>query len=101
MENYRQNRKILSEFAYYREHRKCLGKHEVFASMKRLEKLRGMSVVELVKRQRNLAGAIWRIRSEIRKGDKPHLLAEREARLKEKELELSEVNRLIGGEEKE
>ncbi len=101
VENYRQNRKILSEFAYYREHRKCLGKHEVFASMKRLEKLRGMSVVELVKRQRNLAGAIWRIRSEIRKGDKPHLLAEREARLKEKELELSEVNRLIGGEEKE
>lgn len=101
VENYRQNRKILSEFAYYREHHRCLGKHEIFAAVKRLEELRRMSVVELVKRQRNLAGAVWRIKSEIRKGDKPHLQAEREARLKEKTLELSEINRLIGEQEKE
>lgn len=101
VENYKQNRKILSEFAYYREHGKCLGKHEIFASMKRLESLRRMSPVELVRKQKNLSGAIWRIKNELKKGDKPHLRTEREARLKEKSLELSEVNRLLGEYEKE
>ena len=96
VENYKQNRKILSEFAYYREHGKCLGKHEIFSSMKRLESLRRMSPVELVRKQKNLSGAIWRIKDELKKGDKPHLRSEREARLKEKTLELSEVNRLLG-----
>ena len=101
VENYKRNRKILSEFAYYREHGKCLGKHEIFASMKRLESLRRMSPVELVRKQKNLSGAIWRIKNELKKGDKPHLRTEREARLKEKSLELSEVNRLLGEYEKE
>lgn len=95
IENFRQNRKILSEFAYYKEHRSCLGKHPVFASMKRLASMRKLSIVGLLKKQKNLEGAIWRIKSEIRKGDKPHLLEEREARLKAKKLELSEVNQMI------
>ncbi len=54
-----------------------------------------MSIVALLKKQKNLQGAIWRIRSEIGKGNKPHLLDEREARLKAKEMELAEVTRLI------
>lgn len=95
IENYRQNRKILSEFTYYKEHHSCLGKHPIFASLKRISSLRKMSIVALLKKQKNLQGAIWRIRSEISKGNKPHLLDEREARLKAKEMELTEVTRLI------
>lgn len=88
IENYKQNRKILSEFTYYKEHHSCLGKHPIFASMKRISSLRKMSVVSLMKKQKNLQGAIWRIKNEIRKEDKPHLFEEREMRLKVKEMEL-------------
>lgn len=95
IENYRQNRKILSEFTYYKQHHSCLGKHPIFASLKRISSLRKMSIVALLKKQKNLQGAIWRIRSEISKGNKPHLLDEREARLKAKEMELAEATRLI------
>lgn len=95
IENYRQNRKILSEFAYYKEHHTCLGKHPIFKTARHLAEMRKMSIVGLLKKKKNIEGNIWRIKSEIRKGDKPHLLEEREARLKTKELELSEVNKMI------
>lgn len=95
IENYKQNRRIHSEFAYYKEHGICLGKHEIFNESKRMAELRSLSIVSLLKKKKNLEGAIWRIRNEISKGTKPHLLGSRESRLQSRQRELNEVNRMI------
>lgn len=95
IENYIENRKIYSELAYYKEHHSLLGKHPIFDEMKRLAELRHLSIQELFRRKCNLEDAIWRIRSEIKKGDKPHLLITREQRLHRKQRELNEVQRII------
>ena len=95
IENYKQNRKILSEFAYYQEHGKTLGKHPIFSEMARIQELRTLPILELVRRKKNLEGAIWRAKNEILKGDKPHLQSEREERIASKTRQLREVERLI------
>lgn len=95
LENYRQNRIILSEFAHYKEHGSILGKHPIFKESLMLSRYQAMTDFELFENRRRLEGAIWRIKSEISKGDKPHLLVEREARLKEKQRELEAVERMI------
>ena len=95
VENYIENRKIHSELAYYKEHRSVLGKHPIFDEMKRLAELRRLSIQELFRRKSNLEDAIWRVKSEIKKGDKPHLQTIREQRLNRKQRELNEVMRII------
>lgn len=95
IENYIENRKIISEFAFYREHKKTLGKHPIYDEIKRLAALRSLSVIDLLRLQRNLEGAIWRINSEIRKGTKPHLQNSRERRRQSKQRELDEVNKIL------
>lgn len=95
IENYTENRKILSEFAYYKEHGKILGKHQIFETMKKIDELRALPVTKLLKKKKNLEDNIWRIRSEIKKNDKPHLLESRRERLRSRQLELEEVNRMI------
>lgn len=97
VENFIENRKIFSELTYYKEHKSVLGKHPIFNEINRLNGLRRLSVVELFRRKENLEESIWRIRNEINKGDKPHLQTSRESRLKKKQRELSEVNRIISG----
>lgn len=95
LENYRQNRTIFSEFAYYLEHRAILGKHPIFKESQTLLRYQAMTDFELFSNQKRLEGAVWRIKSEIAKGDKPHLLSERETRLKAKRRELAAVNQMI------
>lgn len=95
IENYKENRKILSEFTYYKEHGKTLGEHPIFSEIKRLTDLRSLPVTKLLKKKKNLEDNIWRIQSEIRKNDKPHLLDSRQERLRSRQRELAEVNRLI------
>lgn len=95
IKNFTENRKIVSEFTYYKEHRTRLGKHPIFLEMERLAEVRALPVTELFRRKKNLEGNIWRIQSEINKNDKPHLLAERESRLEARRRELKEINRLI------
>ena len=63
--------------------------------MERLSDLRSLPITKLLKKKKNLEDNIWRIQSEIRKNDKPHLLESRQERLKSRRLELAEVNRLI------
>ena len=81
--------------AYYKEHHSLLGKHPIFDEMKHLAELRHLSIQDLFRRKCNLEDAIWRIRSEIKKGNKPHLLITREQRLHRKQRELNEVQRII------
>jgi hypothetical protein len=95
IENYLENRAIYAELDFYRQHKTLLGKHPIFKHFVKMKELRKKPIKELVKRQRQLEHAIWRIQSEIKKGDKPHLDSDRRERLREKEAELAEVNRLL------
>lgn len=95
LENYRQNRQISAEFTYFRENGRILGKHPVFARSKKKESFEKMDVIELLQLERNLRTAIWRARSEMSKGTRPHLDSERIQRIQEKEWELKVVTELI------
>lgn len=95
VENFLENRKILSELAYYKEHHALLGKHPIFGEVKRIAKLRQLPIPELFRIKTNLEKVIWRIQSEIRKGNKPHLDSSREQRLQAKRRELAEIERII------
>lgn len=100
LKNFRQNRIIFSEFAFYREHHSILGKHPIFKESERMKSYQAMTDFELFESARRLKGAIWRIESEIKKGDRPHLLSERESRLARKRAELESVQRMIAEIEK-
>lgn len=97
VENYLENRLIYEELEYYGQHGSILGKHRIFDQYKKYERLRGYNVIELVELlKKTLPHRIWRIESEIKKGDKPHLLGERQKRMQEVQDELAEVKRLLG-----
>ena len=74
-----------------------MGNHRIFDQYKRFDEFRGKKPIELFKLYNDtLPHRIWRIQSEIKKGDKPHLNGEREQRLNEVQSELAEVKRLLG-----
>lgn len=91
-------RQIAAELDYYQQHKKVLGRHPLFRHYQQLARLRSSSVKELLKEQRKTKDNIWRVNSEIRKGDKPHLDDRRRQKLQEYELKLQEINRLLGEE---
>ena len=93
--SYKENRMIYRELEYYRDNKQILGNHPIFATYKRVKGYRSLSVKDLLKQQQKLKHNIWRISSEIKKGDKPHLDAKRQMELEQKEHELSEINRLL------
>lgn len=92
---YCQNRRIVSEFAYYKEHKSILGKHEIFAETARLRELRSAGILGLVRRQRNLRSTINKLKAKLRSGDRPDLEIARTELLSQRERELAEVERLI------
>lgn len=92
---YCQNRRIVSEFAYYKEHKSILGKHEIFAETERLRELRSAGILELVRRQRNLRSTINKLKAKLRSDDRPDLEISRTELLSQRERELAEVERLI------
>jgi hypothetical protein len=92
---YCQNRKILSEFAYYKEHGTVLGKHPVFGEMNRRRELLSASPLELAKKRQNLRDAIWRLGYQLRSGKRPDLAASRTELMQAKERELAEIEKLI------
>ncbi len=98
IEAFLDNRASHEELKYYQEHHEVLGKHPIFAERKRNEQLRGLSVRELIRRQEKVKNNIWRVRSEMRKNNKPQLDEKRRQRLRDYERELAELNRLIGDE---
>jgi hypothetical protein len=95
VENFIENRRIIDEFVYYREHGHVLGKHPIFKEFQSYKALRQLNPIELIKRKSSLEHNIWRIESELSKKDKPHLKVDRECRLQQKKNELAEVERLI------
>lgn len=95
VENYIENRRILRELEHYHQNRRVLADHPIFDRVKRLQELSKLKVLDLVKLQKKLNQNVWRIKSELAKKNKPHLDPEREASIKEKEFELSEIQRLL------
>lgn len=96
IDSYLENRSIWAELDYYKQHHSILGKHPIFKHFHKVAALRRLSIKDLVLQLQKLQHNIWRIESEIEKGDKPHLLGERQSRLEQKKAELAEVNRLLG-----
>lgn len=95
LDAYEDNRLCTQELDYYQEHRRLLGRHHLLRHFASLRELRQLSTKQLLKEQRKVRDNIWRVGSEIRKGDKPHLLGQRTQKLQEYELKLKEINRLL------
>lgn len=96
IDSYIENRSIWEELNYYKQHRTLLGKHPIFKEFARRKELLTLPIKELVLRQQKIESNIWRVNSELRKGDKPHLEIKRRERLTGYESELEEVKRLLG-----
>ena len=97
IENYVENRKIISEFTYYKEHHTLLGKHPIFGELNRLAELRRLPLPELFRRWENLTKDIWRLRKQVTERSQPHLLPAREARLAARQRELNEIDKMLAG----
>lgn len=95
IKSFGENRKIFFEFTYYAEHHALLGQHPIFKEMRQMSELRQKGILGLIACRRNIEGAIWRVRHEIERGDKPHLDIERQQRLQVKQRELAAVNQMI------
>ncbi len=92
---YIDNRDIWQELDYYKQHGVVLGKHHAFTEFRRRRELNKLSVIELYKRAERIRGNIWRAQSEIDKGDRPHLDAERQQRIEAYKRELQDIERLL------
>lgn len=98
LESYLDAQAIARELDYYEKHRRVLGRHPMFRHFQQLARLRSMGVRELIREQEKVKNNIWRVGSEIRKGTKPHLDTRRQQKLQEYQMELNEINRLLGDE---
>ena len=95
VDNYIDNRLIWQELSWYQEHGSILGKHPAFAEFRRRRQLNEMPVKALVRRQQQVEMNIWRVKSEMAKGDKPHLDTQRQERLAGYEKERADILRLL------
>lgn len=95
VDNYIDNRLIWQELTWYQKHGSLLGKHPAFAEFRRRKELLNMPVKELMTRLRQVEMNIWRVKSELAKGDKPHLDAVRRERLAGYEKERADILRLL------
>lgn len=97
VETFIEDQTIKRELEYYKRHGGVLGKHRIFDENKRLDLIRRMNIRELIQKEKRLRDNIWRIKSELSKGDKPHLQREREIRLQQREEELKLVESMLNG----
>lgn len=98
LDAYLDNQAIGREMDYYQKFGKVLGRHPLFRHFQQLARLRSSSVKDLLREQQKTKDNIWRVKSEIRKGDKPHLDVKRRQKLQEYEMKLREINNLLGDE---
>ena len=97
VENYKENRLIHEELDYYAKHKHILGKHRIFARLEKFKHLQKLNILELYQKKKRLEHNIWRLKSEIKKGNKPELYLKRMTAIDEKKSELAEINKLING----
>ena len=95
VDNYIDNRLIWQELNWYQEHGAILGKHPAFAEFRRRKAVMRMPVKQLMQRLRQVEMNIWRVKSELAKGDKPHLETTRRERLAGYEKERADIVRIL------
>lgn len=96
LDAYLDNQSCTRELEYYQRHRRVLGRHPYLRYFRHLTLLRSMSVRDLIREEQKTKDNIWRVKTELRKGDKPHLEQKRRAKLQEYELKLQEISNLLG-----
>ena len=96
LDAYLDNQAIFREMEYYQKHRKVLGRHPFFRHYQQLSRLRSSTTSQLFREKQRTLDNIWRVKSEIKKGDKPHLDGKRRKRLEDYTLKLQEINNLLG-----
>ena len=96
LDAYLDNQACTRELEYYQKHRKVLGRHPFFRHYQQLSRLRSSNTAQLFREKQRTLDNIWRVKSELRKGDKPHLDGKRRQRLEEYQLKLQEINNLLG-----
>lgn len=95
VENYIENHLIYKELLHYKKHNKVLGKHPIFAHLKKLNKLRTLPTLELIKKKDRLEHNIWRNKNKLKTDPRPDLRISREKRIRKMEIELAEIIRLL------
>ena len=93
---YLDNQAIFRELEYYQKNHRVLGHHPFFKHFQELSRLRSMNIRDLIREQTKTKGNIWRVKSEIKKGDKPSLDEKRLQKLQLYEQKLREINNLLG-----
>ena len=96
VENYLENREIWDELNYYKANGKILGKHEIFSTTDRMLEIRNMTTADQVKLQKNLMNNIARTKQKITEQPEHKNTAERKQSVAKFEVELFEVNRILG-----
>ena len=95
LDAYTDNQAIFRELDYYQKYRRVLGRHPFLRHYANVRQLRMLSVRDLLREEQKTKDNIWRVKSEIRKGDKPHLDEKRRNKLEEYTLKLQEISRLL------
>jgi hypothetical protein len=95
VENYLENREIWEELNHYKKNRKVLGKHPVFAWVKRESEIKCMKVADLVKLKDALENNIPRTKQKIAQEPEHKETAKRVERVKQFEKELILVKQLL------
>ena len=96
LDAYFDSKAIGRELDYYQKHRRVLGRHPYFRTYNEIRNLRSKTTAQLYRERDRTKDNIWRVKSEIKKGDKPHLFGRRAVKLKRYQLKLHEINRLLG-----
>jgi hypothetical protein len=95
IQNKLNNELIYEELRYYQKYRKIYGQHEIFTYMRRLRELRALKPGELVREYENTFKNIYRYTKLIASKPKPHLSLQHQAKLKELEIRIAELESLL------
>lgn len=96
VEDYLDNHEIWDELNHYKATGTILGKHPIFAASDRLLEIRNMTTADHVKLQKNLMNNIARTKQKIAEQPEHKNTSERKASVVKFEVELEEVNRILG-----
>lgn len=93
--NFVDNHNIYRELQHYKTTKTTLGEHQIFAQIKRIKDLRNLNTMELFKKKKNLENNLWRNKAKLKKEKRDDLVRQRNEKIKELQMQLAEVNRLL------
>ncbi|MDQ1150163.1 hypothetical protein QE382_002147 [Sphingobacterium zeae] len=93
--NFVDNHRIYQELQHYKKTKTTLGEHPIFAQIKRIKDLRNLNTMELFKKKKNIENNLWRTKAKLKKEKREDLVRQRNEKIKELQMQLAEVNRLL------